>query len=431
MKRRSLLLAMVLLLQPLVPRGFAQTAPAKLTLKEAERMAIANHPLLRAAELNASAANEATTEARSAYYPFAYGSLSGAKAENNSRIAAGGLSNPIILNRYSNGVTVGQLVTDFGRTYNLVQSSRLRAEAEKENVTATRADVLLGVDRSYFELLRTQAVLKVAVETVSARQLVDDRVRALEQSKLKSGLDVSFANVNLSEAKLLLVQAQNDLQAAQAEFSAALGMQTQENFELQEELLPAEPPPDLAPLIEQAFRNRPDLAAQQLDADAAQRFATAERDLWFPSISWVGGAGLTPFHQNNLTDRYAAAGFNVSIPIFNGRLFSARHAEASYHAQAATKILLNLRNRVARDVRVAWLQANSAYQRLDLTAQLLGEATEAFHLAEARYKLGLSAIVELSQAQLTVTQAEIEQARAKYEYQRELANLHYQTGILR
>jgi outer membrane protein len=430
MIRRTFFLAVALFLGPLVRMGAAQT-PQKLTLKEAERLAVANHPLIRAAEFTASAANEITTEARSAYYPFAFGSLTGAKAESNSRIAAGGLSNPIILDRYANGVTVGQLVTDFGRTYNLVQSSQLHANAVRQSAAATRAEVLLEVDKTYFEVLRTKAVLKVAQETVSARQLVDDQVRALARSKLKSGLDVSFADVNLSEAKLLLVQAQNDVEASQSELSAALGYPSSQTFELEEEPLPAGTPPDLPQLVEEAFRNRPDIATRRFDADAARRFATAERDLWFPSVSWVGSAGLTPFRQTNLTSRYAAAGFNLNIPIFNGRLFSARHAEASFRAQAAGQVLLDLQNRVARDVRLAWLTANAAYQRLDLSAQLLNQATEAFHLAQARYNLGLGSIVELSQAQLNVTQAEIGQASARYDYQSQLAVLSFQIGALR
>jgi outer membrane protein len=427
---RSVFLSAALLLGPLAQSGAGQT-PQKLTLKEAERLAVANHPLIRAAELIASAANEETTESRSAYYPYAFGSLSGAKAESNSRIAAGGLSNPIILDRYANGVTVGQLVTDFGRTYNLVQSSQLRANAARQDAAATRAEVLLEVDRAYFDLLGANAVLKVAQETVNARQAVDDQVKALARSKLKSGLDVSFANVNLSEAKLLLVQAQNDVEASQAELSSALGYTGKQDFELEEEPVPAGPPPELAHLVEEAFRNRPDIATHRLDADAARRFAAAEGELWLPSLTWVGSAGLTPYHQNNISSRYAAAGFNLSIPIFNGRLFSARHAEAKFRADAASQTLLDLQNRVARDVRVAWLTANSAYQRLDLTAQLLDEATEAFHLAQARYNLGLGSIVELSQAQLNMTQAEIGQARARYDYQRQLATLNYQIGALR
>ena len=116
-----------------------------------------------------------------------------------------------------------QLVTDFGRTGDLVQTQQLRADAQEQDVDARRAEVLLQVDRAYFDALRAQAVLRVAQQTVEARQLVVDQVTALAASGLKSGLDVSFARVNLSQAQLLLVQAQNDVQASFAALATAMG----------------------------------------------------------------------------------------------------------------------------------------------------------------------------------------------------------------
>ena len=96
----------------------------KLTLKDAEALALRNHPLLQAATFEAEAANQVTREQKSAYYPTAIGSLTGAGAIPESRIAAGFLNNPTVYNRYSNGLEVNQLITDFGRTSNLVGSAR-------------------------------------------------------------------------------------------------------------------------------------------------------------------------------------------------------------------------------------------------------------------------------------------------------------------
>ena len=125
----------------------AATAAAQntqsLTLQQAEQIAIQNHPLIQAATNLASAAKAQVTETRSAYYPTVYGSLTGVDAENDSRIAAGVLNNPIIYDRYANGITVSQLVTDFGRTHELVKSSDLHAQAQQESVVTTRAQVLL------------------------------------------------------------------------------------------------------------------------------------------------------------------------------------------------------------------------------------------------------------------------------------------------
>ena len=151
-------------------------APQKLTLQEAERIALQNHPQIQAATQLASAATAQVQEARSVYYPQASGSLTGVEAENNSRIAAGALNNPIIYDRFANGIAVNQLVTDFGRTYQLVKSSNLHAKAEQENVTVTRADVLLEVNQAYFAALKAQAVLQVAEQTVKSRSLLPSKL---------------------------------------------------------------------------------------------------------------------------------------------------------------------------------------------------------------------------------------------------------------
>ena len=438
MSSRHFLFGPVILLSGLAcgnasAQNIVATTPAvqSLTLSEAEKIAVQNHPEIQAAQDVAEAASQQTRQVRSAYYPTAFGSVTGAEAENNSRVAAGALNNPIIFNRYSNGVQVNQLVTDFGRTHELVKSSNLRAKAEEEGIVTSRANVLLRVDRSYYGVLKAQAVLRVAQETVKDRQLVSDQITALAQNKLKSGLDVSFANVDLAQAQLLLVQAQNDLQASYAALADALGYADERVFQLSEVENPAGPPADETTAIRQALRDRPELIGRRLDVSSAQSYVTAERDLWLPTISAVGVAGLTPIHQQDLAPRYAAGGFNVNIPLFNGHLYEALRGEADAQARAQEQYLRAEQNGIVRDVQRAWLDANSGYQRLGLTNQLLEQASKAVELAQARYKLGISSIIELSQAQLNQTQAEIAQASARYDYQAELAALAFQSGQIR
>jgi outer membrane protein len=284
------------------------------------------------------------------------------------------------------------------------------------------------VDRAYFDALRAQAVERVARDTVNARQLSADQVSALAASNLKSGLDVSFAKVNLSTAQLLLAQAQSDTQRAFATLASTLGSPLVSAYTLVDEPLPPTPAPDAEALVAQALKARPEMLASRFGAEAALKFADAEGDLVRPSVAAVGAVGVTPVHQVGINDRYAAVGVNVNVPILNGGLFGARHAEASLRAQAAGQRVRDLENEIGRGVRVAWLDANTAFKKLDLTDQLLDQATQALDLAQARYDLGLSAIVELSQAQLNKTLAELEHAAARYEYQARVAALNFEIG---
>ncbi|MFZ0820007.1 MAG: TolC family protein [Candidatus Acidiferrales bacterium] len=414
---------------PQSPPAPAQV-PALLTLDDAHRIALQNHPRIAAAQASAAAASEQITEARSAYFPNLYGSITGVDSDSGSRISAGALNNPTVFDRFATGLTAEQLVTDFGRTQNLVASARLNAQAAQEGVNFSRADVLINVDRAFYGALRAQAVLRVAQETVRQRELVSEQITVFVQNKFKSGLDLSFANVNLGEAKLLLVRAQNDALASMALLSEALGLTKASQFDLVEPADAAPSLPGLDDALSAAARTRPELAGAKFEADSARRFAIAERDLSLPTISLAGVAGVAPYRQSPIPLDYAAAGFNVNIPIFNGKLFSARRAEADDRARQSSAELTDLQDRVARDVRLAWYSASTALQNVALTTQVLDNANEALELAQARYKLGLGNIVELSQAQLNQTQASIAQATAKYDYASQFSELLYQEGTL-
>lgn len=413
------------------PVLFAQPARV-LTLEEAEAAAVKNHPRVSAALLSSLAANQVVLETRSAWLPTVSGDVTSGGALDGSRIAAGGLNNPIIYNRVAAGVSVSQMITDFGRTSNLVAASRLRAESARQTVEATREQVLLQVHQAYFSALSSQSLLEVARQTVKARQLVVDQVSELARSKLKSGLDVSFAQVNLSEAKLLLVSAENRVSASFADLSAAIGLDHSESFTLRDPQMPVELPASSTGLVQQALTTRPDVAGLRLAYEADVKTARAEADLARPTISALAAGGGVPVRdEDHLRGRYLAAGISVHIPVWNGRLFSARREEAQFRAQAASQRLREFENSVAREVEVAWLNAGTARQRSALTGELVTQARQALDLAQSRYDLGLGSIVELSQAQLNVTSAEIQNAGARYDYQMQRSVLRYQTGTLR
>ncbi|MGA2267172.1 MAG: TolC family protein [Bryobacteraceae bacterium] len=426
---RSLLTVAALGSLWLSPAGAQPTM--HLTLAEAQRLAIQNNPQFTAAKFNAAAAYQVPLQYRSNFEPTVFGSFTGVGADNGSRLAAGALNNPVVYDRVGSGLWIAQMVTDFGRTSNLVGMAKLHAAAQDQVTETTRAQILLATSSAYFSVLRAQAVMKVADQTVVARQLVADQVTALAQSNLKSTLDVSFANVNLAEARLLQVQAQNDVRAAEADLATAMGLPGETAFVLAEEPTPPPLPDRVSDLIHDAIQNRPELKDLRLEQSAAERFTKAEHALYYPSLGVVGTAGFVPAGYTAVPGRYGAIGLNVTVPIFNGGLFKARQAEAQLKAQAATENISALENRVNRDVRVAYLNATAAYDRVALTDRLLKQAQLALDLADSRYNLGLGSIVELSQAQLNLTSAQIANASAKYDYQTQRVIVDYQVGSLR
>jgi len=402
-----------------------------LSLADAEKLAVQNNPQLSSSHYTAAAAHQVPNQYKANLAPSVFGSFTGVGADNGSRLAAGGLNNPIVYDRLGSGLTVSQLITDFGRTNNLIGSAKLRAEAQDQAAEAARASVLLATGAAYFAVLRAHAVMRVAEQTVKARQDVVDQVSALAESKLKSTLDVSFAKVNLSDARLLVAQALNELKTAEANLATAMGLPNETAFDLQEEPLPAPLPDRIADLVRQAMADRPDLKDLRLEQSSQQRFAKAEHDLFYPSVGVLATAGFAPAGEAAIPGRYGAIGMNVNIPIFNGGLFKARQSEAELKARAAGDNITDLENRVTRDVRVAYYSATTAYDRMALTKQLVDQAGQALELAQVRYDNGLGTIVELSTAQLNLTSAQIADTNARYEYQAQRVNVDYQVGALR
>ena len=402
-----------------------------LTLAEAQRQAIANNPQFTAARYNAAAAYQVPLQYKAAYEPMLAGSLTGVGADNGSRLAAGALNNPVVYNRLGSGLTIGQMITDFGRTGNLVGMAKLQAAAQDQVTEITRAQILLAVSRAYFAVLRARAVQKVADQTVAARQVVVDQVTALAASQLKTTLDVSFANVSLSDAKLIQIQAQNDLKAAEADLATAMGLPGQSGFILSEEPMPPAMPPMVADLVRDAIQSRPELKDLRLEESAQERFVKAEHALYYPSVGVIGTAGFAPVAYETIPGKYGAVGMNVQIPIFNGGLFKARQTQAELKAKAAGQNVSDLENRITRDVRVAFLNANTAYDRMAVTRQLVDQATQALDLAQTRFDNALGNIVELTTAQLNQTSAEIADTNARYDYQTQRVILDYQVGALR
>lgn len=410
-------------------------APVRLTLQDAKTMALANHPQVLGAQNEASYSDQQIIVARAPYFPTIDADLTGSQGNSLARIGAGALAASRLFNRFGQGVVFSQMVTDLGRTQNLVASSRFQAQSSAQTYQATQYDVLLEVNRAYFSVLHAQAEVKVARETVDARQQVLDQITTLANNKLRSQLDVSFVDVNVAQAKLLLLTAQNDVQVALADLTRAMGSDRQDvTYDLVDEPLPQGPPSTPDALVAQALNDRPEIASFRAQRDAAQRFFQAESDLERPSMNVIGAAGFLPIINDSaghVPAVYEGVALNIDIPVFNGHLFSARRQAARYKLNEADQRLRDTQERIGRDVRAAWANATNAFQRLAVTSQFLQQASLAVDLAKGRYDNGLATIVELTQGQLNVTQAQIENLSAIYDYQIQNAALQYSVGALR
>ncbi len=418
--------------QPLPDSG---TASIPITRTEAEQLALRNNPRITASRLLALAAGQVTRETRSAELPQISGAITAEKAEDASRIGAGALTDSRLYSHAGTGGSFSQLITDFGHTRNLVASNKLQQKARDQTALATEQDVLLATDQAFYRLLNAQALLDVAKATVTARGDVQKLISALTRSALKSELDLNIASADLSQAQLLQLDAEDAVASASATLAAILATPADTPYRAIEDTgAPPPPPPtdDSAAINASAQAQRPDLQALRFDAAANQRFATAQRLQHLPTISALAIGGFTPVAPDGvfIPKWYAAAGVNLTVPFFTGFRIDAQTQEAHLRQKADEKREQDLSNSIARDVRIAILNAQTAFRRIAVADQFRQQTAQALALAQTRYKLGLSSIVELSQAQLQSTQAIVAAVNARYDYLLSLRALDYARGQL-
>ena len=414
----------------------AQLVPASdgevLTLTQAESTALQHEPALQAALFRARAAAQQTAERASVLQPQLNANVTGALvADTGTATAAGFLTTSSLSDRFAFGGALSQLVTDFGHTRALIDATRFEAEAASQRATLTRAEIRLHVRDAYYQALGAEAVLRAAISARDTRALVARQTGELAKSQLRSTLDVNFAEVLESQAELAVVQARTAVLQQRAALGAAMGSPEPVTAPLAAGMVTApNPPQGLQPLLADASKERADLLAARDDARSAQRFATSQHRLYYPSLTVLAAGGEIPYRDHTLQDNYAAAGFNLQIPVLNGGLFHADQLDAELQAKARTRDAEETRVQVSRQVHDAWYAATEAFTSITVANRLVAQSREALRLAQARYDAGLGSIVELNEAQMNETSAEITTADANATYLARQAALQFVTGQL-
>ena len=220
----------------------ADTPPAvqgpTLSLADAEARALHDQPRLAAETLRAQAMGKRVQQSRSAYFPQLAGNLTAVKANGDTAVAAGAVTTSSISTRVAGGFTLTQLVTDFGRTRELVRSSQLTAQAATQHTEDVKQQTLRDVDEAYFATEAAESVRGTAAAVLAFRRTSLRQLTALAQSQLRSTLDVQFAQVLVSEAEMAVVQADSTVQEARAQLAATMGEDTVADYVLAEQPQP-------------------------------------------------------------------------------------------------------------------------------------------------------------------------------------------------
>src|SRR3989441_2490182 len=428
----------LVIVMALVEQAWAQPAappsePPRLMLQQAIQTALDKHPALQSATFAVQGAEARAKQAEAPYYP----QVGGTAAQTNGALRANALFRPsgslIEPNRsdLSVGVVASQTVYDFGQTASRVDAQRSdRARFEKEAMTR-RAEVILGVERAYFNVLKRKRLVEIAEQTVREREAIKQQVETLYRNQLKSKLDLGLVQVQLSDAEFLVIRDRNDLAAAFADLNNAMGIEGSAAYPLGEIPVTVESPQALADLLAEAMDRRPELLALKERIRTAEHRIRAAHTTNFPTVQVVGGAGDTEHISNrpNLQEGgWWGVGGVISVPLFTGFLIQNQVAEATAQQRETQAIYLAAAQNVQLQVKDSFLDVVTLIQQVKVVEEQVKIAREALTLASQRYKLGLSSIVEVTQSEVAVTSAETRLAETRYDAKIAEARLRYAIG---
>ncbi len=360
MIRNALRWATIFVLMPALCFAQAQSAPRTLSLTEAEAIALKNNPQITIGKLRALVAQQIVRESRSALLPNASLSVTAADSNPGSRLAAGFLNNPVLFPRAAE------------RRQRQPVDHRLRPHnqfALEFGISSQGRGSKCGRHQGGYSPGCGSGVLQLPGHQGSRHRRRRNGKCPPDARRQSAGLDECQAQIGdrpqLFECRTRPRQAASagstkQLPNFSATLSAILGYADQQNFQLVEDAKPVTAPaPDVAPLIQQALQQRPELKALQFEVASAQKFGNAEHDLWRPTVNALGVVGEAPVRDDHIPNWYGAVGVNINIPVFNGFLYNARAKAADLQTEVDRQRLLDTRNNIASDVRNAWQNSQS------------------------------------------------------------------------
>lgn len=436
MRIRRSLMTLMWLIVALGLHAAAQTGtpgrPEKLSLDEAVRQALENHPALREAEAAIEAAEAQVKQVRANYFPqlsFSGIGKIGLSGATGALALAGFPGSPFFRNvAYS--ANWYQTIFDFGRTRRRVASQESLAELARFSRQSEQDGIVRAVRRAYFSVLESRRLEELAAKTVEERRLTFIRVQAYFQAQLLAQLDVRLAEVNLAEAQGDLIRAQSAHRTAIAALRAAMGVESETPYELQEPTGPIGPPAALEELLEAGRMNRPDLKAAETKIAALSEALGAAESERRPEIRGFAATGQgrfrgTPVKENQ---RHGLGALGIFFPFFTGGRIEGERDEARAELKGAVAARDLLRQHIRLEVTSAHSEIVGAQEGIRAAAVRERAAAEALRLAQARFQARLASFLELTTAEVALTRAETNHARARYDYQAARADLEFATG---
>ena len=392
------------------------TAPAKavrtgdlLTLQQCLDIARQRNPNMAAAAFAVDAADARVGQARSAYYPQV--SLSGNYSKYSAYADASNASNDL----YQGNATLTQNIFDFGKTPSQVRIQALGRDAARSDQRNTASLVAFGVKQAYYDLLQAEKNLEVAAETVKLTQDQLDQAKGFFDAGVKSRYDVTSAEVNLSNAKLGQIRAENTVQVARVTLKNAMGAPDLADFTIEDMLAFQRSPITFDDAVQRAYANRPDLQSVLAKKEASKESVSLARSGYYPTLS--GNANYTRAGDTFMPEQSGwSAGVTLTFPLFNGFLTNNQVKEAKQNLNIQKANEESLRQGILLDVQQAYLNMRALEDGVAVAELTVRQAQENYDIVNGRYGAGVGSPLDVTNALVGLTNAKTNHIAALANY---------------
>lgn len=396
-----------------------------MTLEKCIELALGNNPQINAAFHDILASDTRIKQVWSNYFP----QLSWQTGYTRIRQLqlSDALGRNLTFNYYVLGqVTLQQMLYDFGVTQNQATIKRLDYEAYKTTLAATINDVIFQTKDAYYNLLYAFENKKVAQDTVDKFEMFYNQAKAFYEIGMNPKVDVTIAEVNLSNAKLQLIQADNAVNLAVARLNNIMGVPFIDQYNVQERLKYIPVNITFGETVDIARDARPELKLAEIKVESAKQTVKLVKKSYFPTLSVEGQ------YQRGGRSWDSNYGYNVggylNFPTINGMLIKNEIQEARYLYDKELANAKNTQNQIYLEIQNAFLKLEEKKNQMPVAMLNVKQSKENYELSYGRYRVGEASPTELKDAQINYQQAQLNYYNALYQYNSAKAQLEKSIG---
>ncbi len=396
-----------------------------MTLDKCIELALGNNPQINAAFHDILASDARIKQVWANYFPQLSWQTGYTKIKQLQLSDA--LGRNLTFNYYILGqVTLQQMLYDFGVTQNQATIKRLDYEAYKTTLSATINDVIYQTKDAYFNLLFAFENRRVAEDTVKKFEMFYNQAKAFYEIGMNPKVDVTIAEVNLSNAKLQLIQADNAVNLAVAKLNNVMGVPFIDKYNVQERLKYQPVDVTFNKSVEIARDARPELKLAELKVESANQTMKLVKKSYFPTLS-VEGQYQRGGKSWNSNYGYNIGGY-LNFPTINGMLIKNEIKEARYLYDKEIANAKNTQNSIYLEIQNAYLTLEEKKNQMPVAILGVKQAKENYELSYGRYRVGEASPTELKDAQINYQQAQLTYYKALYQYNSSKAALEKAIG---